>query len=140
MSVYKDLLRSKGLRVTSARIAVLQVLELTKHPIDISELIKCVERKKILVDQATIYRIIEHFIQKKLVKRIQFSEKKSYYEAKLYDHHHAICEKCHKVEDILRCSIDRIEREIEKNIGFRVSSHSLEYFGVCKNCQTQPLA
>ncbi len=137
MTFYKELIKSKGLRITPARIAVLQVLESSPHPIDIPALLKGVERKKILADQATIYRIIEHFIQKNLIKRIQFNEKKFYYEAKLYDHHHAICEKCHKVEDILRCSIDRIEREIEKNTGFRVKSHSLEYFGICKNCQIQ---
>ncbi|MDO8269358.1 MAG: Fur family transcriptional regulator [Candidatus Levybacteria bacterium] len=136
MNIFSDAIRSKGLRVTPARIAVLSVLEDSEHPLDITGIISKVIKLKVDADQATIYRIIENFIDKDLVKRLQFREKKFYYEAKRYDHHHAICEKCGKIDDISNCSIDRVEREIERTKGFKVKSHSLEYFGTCKSCQT----
>ena len=134
MNIYKDVIRDNGLRVTPARIAVLKVLEEFREPLDMESIIKEVEKRHVDADQATIYRIIENFTERKLVTRLRFQEKKFYYEMKGAEHHHAICEGCGKIEDVSNCSIGRVERDIEKTKGFKVKSHSLEFFGLCKNC------
>ena len=104
---------------------------------DISSIFEKVAKMHVDADQATIYRIVESFIQKDLIVKLQFQEKKFYYEAKMKDHHHAVCQKCGKIEDIANCSIPRLEREIERSKGFKVLSHSLEFFGLCVACQAQ---
>ncbi len=135
MNFQKELIRNKGLRVTPARVAVLNVLSDSKQPLDISSIWDELVRKRIDADQATIYRIIENFIQKGLILRLQFQEKKFFYEAKREEHHHIMCTNCGRIEDVSRCNIKRLENEIEKNSGFTVNSHSLEFFGVCKGCR-----
>lgn len=135
MNLLRESLKERGIRITSARIAVLQTLENARGPLDISSIHSLVSKLHVNADQATIYRIIENFTKNSLVNRLQFQGKKFFYEAKKSDHHHAICEKCGRIEDISTCFIDRVEKEIERTKGFRVKNHSLEYFGICKNCQ-----
>lgn len=134
MSFQKDLIRNKGLRVTPARLAVLNVLTEAQKPLDIASISELITRKRVDADQATIYRIIENFIQKDLISRFQFQEKKFFYEAKREEHHHAICKNCGRIEDVSSCNIKRFEREINESTGFRVESHSLEFYGMCEEC------
>lgn len=135
MNIHKDLIKNKGLRITPARVAVLSVLSESQEPLDIASIFALISKRHVDADQATIYRIVENFIQKDLITRIQFQEKKFFYEAKRDEHHHAICAGCGKIEDVSKCNIKRLEGEIEKNTGFLVESHSLEFFGKCRNCQ-----
>lgn len=135
MSLLKELIRNKGLRVTPARLAVLNVLTDTHKPLDIASIWELTSRRRVDADQATIYRIIENFIQNDLISRLQFQEKKFFYEAKREEHHHVICKNCGKIEDFSKCNIKRLEREICDEIGFRVESHSLEFYGICRDCQ-----
>ena len=132
---HKELIRSTGLRLTPARLAVFSILEDSNKPLDIISIYKEVAKRHVDADQATIYRIIENFIDKNLVIRIRLQEKKFYYESKRAEHHHAICENCGSITDISNCSIGKVEREIEKTKGFLVKRHSLEFFGLCADCK-----
>lgn len=135
----KETIKNIGLRITPARIAVLKVLEDNPRPLDIASIYKEVSRRHVDADQATIYRIIENYIDKNVVKRLQLQEKKFYYEIKKKDHHHAVCNDCGRIEDIGRCSMKRAERKVEERLGFKAMSHSLEFFGICKACQDKNL-
>lgn len=135
----KETIKSIGLRITPARIAVLKILEEHQGPLDIASIYKEVAKSHVDADQATIYRIIENFIDKDLVKRLQLQEKKFYYEISKKDHHHAVCNECGKIEDIGRCSMKRAERKLEEKLGFKTENHSLEFFGICKECRNNNL-
>jgi len=132
----QKLLKNSGLRITPTRRAVLSVLNSSKQPLDIATIYNELSKHHVDADQATIYRIIESFIDKGIITRIQFQEKKFFYEAIRSEHHHAVCSECGVIEDISNCRISEVEQEIEKTKGFIVKSHSLEFFGLCKNCQT----
>ncbi len=131
---HKDTIRSTGLRITSARVTVLDVLSASSKPLDIATIITEIAKKKVDADQATIYRIIESFIENNLITRLQFQEKKFFYEIKGEEHHHTICTNCGKIDDVSFCNIKRLEKEIEKSSGFHVAKHSLEFYGVCREC------
>lgn len=133
---YSKELNKLNLKATPARIAVLSLLESTDKPLDISSIIDYLESRKIEADPATIFRIINAFTDKGLTKRIEFGEGKFRYELSTKeDHHHLVCNKCGGIEDISDCNILNLEKDIEKKKGFTVISHSLEFFGICKNCQ-----
>lgn len=135
MSFHKEAIRSKGLKVTPARLAILKIIEDFKMPVDVNTISRELIRNQIVVDQATIYRILEHFTNSSLVRKIQLNENKFFYETQRYDHHHAVCEKCGHITEIRSCTIDKVENEIQKDTGFIVKSHSLEFYGICFNCQ-----
>ncbi|MEK7517645.1 MAG: transcriptional repressor [Patescibacteria group bacterium] len=129
-------LRQVELKVTPARLAVLDVLEKTNKPIDIATIIDYLEANDIKTDPATVFRIINSFTNKGITKQIQLNEGKFRYEhASKKDHHHLTCENCGRIEDISDNFITDIEGKIKRNKKFLVKRHSVEFFGICKQCQ-----
>lgn len=133
---FTDLLTKNGLKVTAARIAVLETLKKADKPVDSQFLID--ELSETLgVDRVTIFRILNALTEKDIIRKLEFREGKSRYELNLEDHHHIICEKCGKIEDVSGCNIKVLEEEIGKKTGFKVKRHSLEFFGLCSDCQNK---
>lgn len=132
----KKELRDVDLKATPARLEILKLLEISKKPVDVASIIYYLSSKKIGTDPATVFRIINMFTNRGIARQIQFNEGKFRYElANKADHHHLICQKCGSIQDISDCSIDILEKEIAGKKGFKVSYHSLEFFGVCHLCQ-----
>lgn len=129
------LLIQADLKKTNARLAVLSYLDETRTPQTADEIFSHVNEEHDEVDRATIYRILDTFYKKGLVHRLEFSEGKYRFELVGDEHHHLICEGCGKIEDISDCNITEWEQEINQKKGFQIKRHSLEFFGVCNQCQ-----
>lgn len=129
-------LRSVELKATPARIGVLAALEETTEPIDVNSLVGYLKSHHIKADKATVFRIMNSFTEKGLAVPIQLNEGKFRYEhADKANHHHFICDNCGNIEDIADCNIEELEKTLKKKKGLLVIRHSLEFFGLCKNCQ-----
>jgi Fur family ferric uptake transcriptional regulator len=132
----KTELNEADLRATPARLALMKLFETADQPVDVQTMIDFLEKNKMKTDPATVFRIVNMFTEKGLTKQIQFNEGKFRYELAAKDeHHHLICQSCGRIEDISDCNIDTLQKEIEKKKNFKVTSHSLEFFGTCSNCQ-----
>lgn len=128
-------LRDADLKVTPARLAVLKLLEKVNKPLDVGSIIDYLKDHHIKADPVTAFRIINQFTDKGLTRKISFQEGKFRYElSNKEDHHHLVCENCGNIEDISDCNISSLEAEIEQRKDFKVKRHSLEFFGLCKNC------
>lgn len=134
MNTISDL-KQFGLKSTRGRSEILQILKHEDTPVDVMHIQSHLIKNNLSLNQATVYRILEMFLQKGLVKRFEFQEGKFRYELSGDDHHHLICEKCGKIVDVSDCGVAALEKEIEKKKHFLVKSHSLEFYGICKNCQ-----
>jgi Fur family ferric uptake transcriptional regulator len=73
-----------------------------------------------------------------VITKLDFYEKLYRYE--LSDifaphHHHLICKKCGSIENVFeQCLPQELEEKIRQNSGFKVESHVLEFYGVCRAC------
>ena len=128
----QQILHKNGLKSTSARLAVLELLEKQSNPSDVSSVVENLENQ---VDQATIYRILEVLTKKGIINRFDFGEGKYRYELQKNHHHHLVCDNCDRIEDIEVDFLKDMESRIRSKKGFLVKSHSLEFFGLCRNCQ-----
>lgn len=132
----REELRDAELKVTPARLGVLSALEHADMPLDVHEIITFLEKAGIRVDKVTVFRIVNSLTQKGLATPIQLNEKKLRYEhSAKANHHHFICENCGAIKDISDCTIDVLEKNIQHKKGLLIKRHSLEFFGLCKNCQ-----
>ena len=132
----KDELNEVNLRATPARMALMTFLEKSDKPLYVKDMIEFLEKKDIKTDPATVFRIVNMFTEKGLVKTIQLNEGKFRYElTNKTDHHHLVCKNCGDIQDISDCNIEVLESHIEKKKNFKVTSHSLEFYGICANCQ-----
>lgn len=129
-------LKNAELKVTPARLGVLAALEETKRPLDVSSVLKYLKSHRVKADRVTIFRILNSLTAKGLAVPIQFNEGKLRYEhSAKANHHHFICENCGAIEDIADCNIEALEKTLQLKKGMLVKRHSLEFFGLCKNCQ-----
>lgn len=135
MKQQKQLLQDSGLKSTEARIALLNLFDREKNPLDVFSIVESLRSSGVEMDQATVYRVLDVLTQKGLISKLEFGEGKYRYEMQKEDHHHLICSSCGKIEDIEDRKMEEFEAEIKKKKGFLVKSHSLEFFGVCKRCQ-----
>lgn len=129
----KELLHTNGYRITERRVTLLTHLKETKKPVTVSEL-----QEALGMDKVTLYRALEEFVHSKILTKVNLQGKASYYEFTHQDHHHhhLVCEKCGKIEDIKYCHEEHLQREVLKQSKTfsSITSHSLEFFGICKTC------
>jgi Fe2+ or Zn2+ uptake regulation protein len=134
-SDYAERLREAGFRATPGRIAILELLKRSSRPQSTQEILQGLRKEKL--DQATVYRMLEAFKEKGLVRSIHLGHDHIDYElADPKDHHHLICTSCDKVEDVKGCDFDVLAKNAlkgSKNFS-EISQHSLEFFGICKAC------
>ena len=130
----KQMLKEKGLKITQARLAILDVFQSAKEPLSIKEIAQKMGGED--VDQATLYRNIESLKDLGLVNQVRFEDREMFYELSTSKHHHhLVCEKCGKVCDIENCEVMEIPKTVIKNSGFgKINRHSLEFFGFCNKC------
>ncbi len=130
----KDILSKKSLRITQPRLEILKVLKDCHKPVTISEMQDKLGKKKI--DQATIYRTMDSFLEKRIVATYDFKDNFTRYEM-IVDrdhHHHVVCKKCGKVENIEDCFSNEIEKDLKKK-GYKEITHYMEFFGICEKCK-----
>lgn len=128
----QKLLKNSGLKITQSRMAVLDLLEKQRKPMDVFSIVEDLSKK---ADQATIYRVLEVFTKKGIINRLDFGEGKYRYELQESHHHHMVCTNCGAIKDVPGDFLGRFEKEIRNKEGFLVKSHSLEFFGLCLQCQ-----
>lgn len=130
------LLTTRGFKKTPSRIAVLDVLQDERRPLDVGEILTFLQGRNIEINQATVYRMLDAFYKNGLIHRFEFQEGKYRYEiAGRRDHHHLICENCGQIADISDCGVGELEDEIQAKKKFLVKRHALEFYGLCQNCQ-----
>ncbi|HUD04789.1 MAG TPA: transcriptional repressor [Patescibacteria group bacterium] len=120
---------------TPARLMVLEYLNNSESPVDAGQIINYLRKKHLETNKVTVYRILDFLFKNQIIERVEFGEGKYRYELKKNHHHHLICTNCGRVQDVEIGVIEKLEKEIQKDKNFRVQSHSLEFFGLCSNCQ-----
>jgi Fe2+ or Zn2+ uptake regulation protein len=133
--VCEALLKEHTYRVTPGRMALLLFLRRTKKPLSVGDIQKQLDYR---IDKVTLYRALEDFARSKIVAKISLRDTTTYYEFihANHHHHHIVCEQCGKIEDVESCDARSLQKEILKHSkSFKViNSHSLEFFGICKDC------
>ncbi len=136
MNTYKTILNNTGLKATKSRLGILEILKKQQKPLDVTEIAHQLAAKKISPDHVTIYRILEAFQKRKIVQRVELGEGKFRYELARNDHHHLICKKCGTIQDTPSCPVGKMKKMILQKQHFLVERHALEFFGLCKQCQS----
>jgi len=131
-------LKDSGMRMTKTRRAVVELLFRSKGPISAQDILSSLKKGSLEVNKTTIYREIDALLAAQVIREVDLLEGKKRYELHLeHDHHHhIICTECKAVQCVeIYHDLDSIEREILKKHRFKVTSHSLEFFGLCSSCR-----
>ncbi len=138
IDTFIDVLKKNNLKITSKRMAVLDVLIANSYRLMTAEEILLKAKKTYSnLNLTTIYRNLEQFIAIGILHRTILKDQMTYYKLSCseHHHHHLICENCGSVVAIDHCPVEALLPEIDKH-QFIMNSHKLEVYGLCNECQS----
>ena len=121
----------KGMRMTEQRRVIARVLsEATDHP-DVEE----IHRRAVEIDAnisiATVYRTMRLFEESGVVERHDFQDGRARYEEASEQHHdHLIDLRSGEVIEFVNEEIEKLQKRIAEEHGFKLVDHRLELYGV----------
>ena len=110
----RNQLINKGLKITPQRMAVLDAVFRLNHPTaeHITDFIK-VNHPNIAI--GTVYKTLETFVEKKLVKKVKTEQDIMRYDAIIDHHHHIYCSDSDRIEDYFDEDLDVLLKEYFSN-------------------------
>ncbi|WP_300368793.1 Fur family transcriptional regulator [Hydrogenimonas sp.] len=128
-----ELLKEHQLKVTPQRLKIVMMLKKHGH-INIEDLYGEMLKEFPSVSLATIYKNINQMIDNGLIQEVKLPRSKSVYELIKDPHLHMVCDKCHKVEDVV-VGTEKIIEEAEKLSGYIITESFITLRGICAECQ-----
>mgnify|MGYP001241046600 FL=1 len=127
-------IRAAGLRVTSARLAVLDALR--EHPQASADAIFAdVDRRAPGTTLQSVYNALGDFAGAGLVRRIQPAGQPMRFEVRIDDnHHHLVCTSCGRVEDVDCVTGEAPCLHPSQMHGFTLSQAEITFWGRCASC------
>ena len=122
----KDL-REAGLKVTSPRLKILEVLETSpQRHMSAESVYKALLELGEEFGLATVYRVLTQFESAGLVTRHNFEGGTAVFELSDRTHHdHMVCLRTGKVIEFVDERIERLQHEIAEKHGYTIEDHSL---------------
>lgn len=130
------MLKATGLRATPVRLSVIDQFSSECRPLNAEQVFEKLKKEK--TNLVTVYRTLATFETAGILRRVDLHKDSVFYELAQHHHHHIICTDCGTVESFEDCNVKSITKNaLAHSTKFdSVSSHSLEFFGVCKSCAT----
>ncbi|HZL99426.1 MAG TPA: Fur family transcriptional regulator [Planctomycetota bacterium] len=134
-------LRTRGLRLTRQRLAVLDAIYATHKHLTADELYEALQRHertaRLRISRATVYRTLALFCEGGFVQALDVGrDRGTLYEHTLgHQHHdHMICLDCGRIIEFSDELLERAQEAAVRRTGFHSTSHRLNVFGSCARC------
>lgn len=135
---YIEVLRSRGYRVTSQRLIVLDAICAIDGHASPSNIVTKVKFYDNTIDRSTIYRALDVLVDVGLVTETEIGmEGKVYRIAETADHHHLLCKVCDTVITINDEELEGVFQNLLETYGFAVEADHLALLGLCESCRQQ---
>ena len=100
--------RERGLKVTPQRAAIYQALaETSSHP-TAEDLYRQVTRLHPMISRNTVYYTLGALQTAGIVREVNYWHDRSRFDANMEIHHHLICLRCRKIQDLTDSSLDQL--------------------------------
>jgi Fur family ferric uptake transcriptional regulator len=134
----KKIVKQKGLKYTEQREIVLNILLTAKEHLTAEEVYNQIKKEypDSNIGIATVYRALSFLEEVDLIASITFGTDGKKYESNAKSHHdHLICTECGKIIEFIDEEIEKRQDKIAKKNNFRITSHSMQLYGTCSECQ-----
>ena len=135
---FKNILKQNKLKFTSQREIILYTLYNNTQHFTSEELYMLIKEdySELSIGIATVYRTLSLLEENGIVSSISLGIQGKKYEIANKPHHdHIICETCHKIVEFENDEIENLQHTIATENGFKLTSHLMQLYGICKECQ-----
>ncbi|MFC2014137.1 Fur family transcriptional regulator [Chloroflexota bacterium] len=127
-------LNTTGVRVTSQRILILEIIRKGEGHLDADELYRRAREQQPRLSLSTVYRALQEFKKLGLVEERHFDEFHHHYEAKpSAEHHHLVCLGCGRVIEFQYPLARYVKRKVSED--FEIVDTDVKITGYCSSCR-----
>jgi len=134
-------LKERGVRLTRQRQILLELIDKSGQHLDAENLFQMAKEKDPKLNRVTVYRTLKLLKEGGLVDELDlmhYGGDQHYYETRLkQEHAHVICLRCGKVEEFFGEPLQKMRRQMESSLGFKIITARTEMGGYCPDCQSQ---
>ena len=131
-------LKESEYRLTPQRVELIRLIAASEGHPSASHLYNQIKIQFPTMSLATVYKTLDLLKELGEVLEIGLRDDSHYDGNKPYPHPHLICIKCQKIMDgELDSAVKNIVQEVEKNFGFQIVKHQLDFYGICPDCQNK---
>lgn len=134
---FRQVLVSRGLKPTPRRLEILEILRAAPRALLVKEILEAI-RSHGRVNKVTVYRILEEFSHRGLVRRLSLEGRASFYELACEHnppHPHFQCLACQEVQCLEPAPLTRIWTELQGPLENRADRIEIRVEGVCSKCR-----
>ena len=138
--VFEGFLRRRGLKFTSVRRQLLRKIFDMKDHFTAEQLLERLKSADVRVSKATVYRTLAVMLECDLLRSHDFGEGSLFYEHSYgHGHHdHLFCVSCKVIIEFRDDRIEELQKRAAQEFGFRMLSHTLKIYGLCRQCAVDP--
>lgn len=139
---FRQMIRNMNLKVTGQRLLILKALhEGTRAHVTAQEVYEMVHQQDTSVGFATVYRFLRDLTAAGFVTEVRMGGLPARYELTPRRHHdHLTCVNCGKICEFENHEIENLQERVALQFGFKLKSHVLELYGICRDCQQKEKA
>ena len=140
IELFLQRLKEHRLKITPKRKAAIELFLKKKGYLSPQEVLEKLGGHFPGISSSTVYRILEELQDIGILIKIEHEDRQLYYFlCRIPDqhHHHFICRKCRRVEEVDLCNFEEFERFISKNLNCKVENHSVQLGGLCSRCKSR---
>lgn len=137
---FKALLKKNSLKFTIQREVILETLYNSDEHLTPESLHNLIQNKfpDLNTGIATVYRTLSLLEESDMVTSLSFGAHGKKYELGAKHHHdHFICTICGSITEFVDEQIEERQHKIADDLGFEMQDHSMQIYGICKNCQNR---
>ena len=136
-AVLNKYMSKHGLKSTRQRALIIESFFQIGGHLSVEELWSRVRSQDSKVSVATVYRTMKLLSESGLVHARNFGDGQTRYEVAVGRHHHdhLICTRCKTIVEFENDRIEAMQDAVARKHGFKVTSHKMELYGLCRNCQ-----
>lgn len=130
-------MQEHGLKSTRQRTLITEIFFAMPGHSSVEQVWSKVRQSDPRVSVATVYRTMKLLGESGLAHAQNFGDGQTRYEAAVgREHHdHLICTRCGTIFEFENDKIEQMQDSVARRHGFRVTSHKMELYGLCKSCQ-----
>jgi Fur family ferric uptake transcriptional regulator len=135
--IFDRFVAERGLKSTRQRSLIIEIFFGLDGHLSVEELWSKVRSTDARVSVATVYRTMKLLAESGLATPRNFGDGQTRYEAAVGRHHHdhLICTRCGTIVEFENDQIERMQDLVARKHGFKVTSHKMELYGLCRTCQ-----
>ncbi|BAY12601.1 Fur family transcriptional regulator [Calothrix sp. NIES-2098] len=122
---------------TRSQERILNLLKTIKQGISAQDIYVELRNRNQSMGLATVYRSLEALKLEGMVQMRALANGEALYSLAQQDKHHLTCLQCGISIPINQCPVHDLEDKLEASHKFKIFYHTLEFFGLCNQCQNE---